>query len=66
MQMRVLSCVEDYTDSSKYSKLTYMAELQTHWDEGNVNILDPQLYVAKTGDEDSPSFNKAIHGDAQE
>jgi hypothetical protein len=47
--------------------MVYLSELQTDWDEGTFNILDPRVYAAKkTRDADNPSFYEAMHGDHQE
>jgi hypothetical protein len=61
-----LARVEDFTYDSMHSQLAYMAELQTYWEEGTINISDPGVYAEKSKDADNPSFHEAMHGDAQE
>jgi hypothetical protein len=47
--------------------MSYWSKLQTDWDEGTVDILDPRVYAGKkTLDADNPSFHEAMHGDHQE
>jgi hypothetical protein len=43
-----------------------MAELQTDWEEGTINISHPRVYAANTKDIDNPSFHEAMHGDAHD
>jgi hypothetical protein len=62
----LLARVESFTDESMHSKLAYMAELQTDWEEGTINISDPIVYAAKSKDADNPSFHEEMHGDTQE
>jgi hypothetical protein len=57
---------EEFKDDSMHSQLAYIAELQTYWEEGTINISDPRVYAAKSKDADNPSFHEAMHGDAQE
>jgi hypothetical protein len=51
-------------DGNQYH-LCYLAELGTHIDSGDVDIIDPPVYVAKhtNNDPDSPSMHDALHGD---
>jgi hypothetical protein len=43
-----------------------MAELQTYWEEGTINMSQPRVYAAKSKYTDNPSFHEAMYGDAQE
>jgi hypothetical protein len=43
-----------------------MAELQTDWEEGTINISDPRVYAATIKYAENPSFHEAMNGDAQE
>ena len=44
-------------------QLAYLAELNTCYDSGEVNIVDPRVYAAKKwSDPDTPNFHQAMNG----
>ena len=50
--------------ASTYSTLTYVAELETDFDNGEVTCTDPRVYTAnfKTYDDENPSYSMAMSG----
>ena len=51
--------------SATSSQLSYLAELETDWDNGELNCTDPRAFAAKfkTYNADNPSYNMALTSD---